>query len=200
MIYIFGDSHARFNFINLKTEHIILEVSSITMHRVGRDREILHFEKSYNNKEDFFIFCYGEIDCRVHVKKQIELGREKQEIIQTLVEAYIYSIKSIVTEYKKIIICAVPPTTRESDYHIIHNNFPFYGTENERVEFTQLMNLSLQKEAEKNGFCFLDYYEYYARDDGTLKYELSDQCVHIKENQYIHEKLYTLVCKSKEEI
>jgi len=74
----------------------------------------------------------------------------------------------------------------------MHNNFPFYGTNEERVENTLRIN-SYLKEATKNTFLLLEYHDYYARLDGTLKYELSDHCVHIKENTYIHEQLFKLL-------
>jgi hypothetical protein len=162
------------------------------MYRVGRDKEIIHFNKQYLGKENVFVFCFGEIDCRAHITKQVQLGREKEEIIKSLVDSYLNTIRLLITEYDKIIICEVPPATRESDYHILHDNFPFYDTDEERVENTLRMN-SYLKEATKNTFVLLEYHNYYARADGTLKYELSDQCVHIKENRYIHEQLFNLI-------
>ena len=192
MIYVFGDSHAKFNFINCPFPIKILEENSITMYRVGRDKEIIHFNKQYLGKDNIFVFCFGEIDCRAHITKQVQLGREKEEIIKSLVDSYLNTLRLLITEYDKIIICEVPPATRESDYHILHNNFPFYDTDKERVENTLRMN-SYLKEATKNTFVLLEYHEYYARADGTLKYELSDQCVHIKENTYIHEQLFNII-------
>ena len=192
MIYVFGDSHAKFNFINCPFPIKILEENSITMYRVGRDKEIIHFNKQYLGKDNIFVFCFGEIDCRAHITKQVQLGREKEEIIKSLVDSYLNAIQVLITEYHKIIICEVPPATKESDYHKLHNNFPFYDTDEERVENTLRMNYYL-KEATKNKFLLLEYHDYYARADGTLNYELSDQCVHIKENRYIHEQLFNLI-------
>ncbi|MFM9437537.1 hypothetical protein ACFDR9_004627 [Janthinobacterium sp. CG_23.3] len=36
MIYVFGDSHANFNFANLAIENVNYYRNSLTMHRVGR--------------------------------------------------------------------------------------------------------------------------------------------------------------------
>ena len=105
MIYVFGDSHAKFNFIDCPFPIKILEENSITMYRVGRDKEIIHFNKQYLGKENVFVFCFGEIDCRAHITKQVELGREKEEIIKSLVDSYLNTIRLLITEYDKIIIC-----------------------------------------------------------------------------------------------
>ena len=38
MIYIFGDSHVTSNFRNMKYQCVNLEINSLTMNRVGRDK------------------------------------------------------------------------------------------------------------------------------------------------------------------
>lgn len=45
MIYLFGDSHASYSFKNLPLDHIDKHHASITMFRVGRDNEIINFNK-----------------------------------------------------------------------------------------------------------------------------------------------------------
>ena len=55
------------------------------------------------------------------------------------------------------------------------------------------MNNLLKEYSEKNNFYFLDIYDNYSEDNGTLKYELSDKCVHIEKNEYIHYKLLELL-------
>ena len=55
MIYIYGDSHAEFNFKRLKLPHINFRQANITMFRVGRDNEIINFNSAVHNKES--IIC-----------------------------------------------------------------------------------------------------------------------------------------------
>lgn len=46
MIFLFGDSHANFNFKGLKYPNRNLHTNSVTMHRVGRDgKSLLIFRK-----------------------------------------------------------------------------------------------------------------------------------------------------------
>ena len=63
------------------------------------------------------------------------------------------------------------------------------GTDEERVLYTQLMNRSLKEKCIEEGFTFFNYYDDYARLDGTLKFELSDGICHIKDNSMLLEKL-----------
>jgi len=75
----------------------------------------------------------------------------------------------------------------------ITHEFPFIGDDNERVKYTRLMNILLKQQCEINNFVFLDVYDYYSEEDGTLNYELSDKCVHIDKNEYICYKLIEIL-------
>jgi hypothetical protein len=197
MIYIFGDSHANFNFKNLNINNINLYQNSITMYRIGRDKQIINFDNNYNNKDNIFILCYGEVDCRNHIGKQILLGRELTEICENLVFEYIDTIKKTIHTFNKIILCSIIPPMKKELYEIIHgpitHEFPFIGDDNQRVTYTKLVNGLLKKYCEVNNFIFLDIYDHYCEVDGTLKYELSDKCVHIEENDHIHKKILELI-------
>ena len=43
MIYLYGDSHSNFSFINLNLPHTNNYSTSITMFRIGRDNKIINF-------------------------------------------------------------------------------------------------------------------------------------------------------------
>jgi hypothetical protein len=191
MIYIFGDSHASTNFkyLNLNYEHKICFEGGVTMHRISRDRQIINFDNTFNNENNIFVLCYGEVDCRCHIGKQILLGRNLEDICNSLVNGYIDVIKTNITKYHKIIICSIIPPMKKELYEKNHHDFPFIGTDNERVIYTKLMNKLLKDQCDTNQFIFLDIYDYYSNEDGTLNYELSDKCVHIEDNAYIHYKL-----------
>lgn len=197
MIYIYGDSHAEFNFKNFALKHINLREYSVTMHRVGRDKQIIGFNNSHNGKDNIFIFCYGEVDCRCHIGKQIVLGRNEDDIINELVIEYINAIKSNIKEFKKILICSITPTQNKEKFENIHgpikHQFPFVGTNSERAKYTYKMNQLLKNECTINGFVFFDVYDYYTDDNGLLKWELSDEICHIKDNSYILQKLNDII-------
>jgi len=199
MIHIFGDSHGDYNFRNIKRECINHYQMSITMHKVGRQGlNYINFNNYNINNGDIIIYQFGEIDCRCHIGKQLKLNRHLDEIVNELISNYINSIKyNIGDRNLKIIVCCIPPTMNQEKYESKHgkitHEFPFVGTDKERVFFTNYLNKELEKQCEINGFYFFNYYTDYEDIDGTLKYELTDRCVHIQHNDKILERLYKLI-------
>ena len=200
MIFIFGDSHADFNFRNLDIPHHNLREYSRTMHRIGRDNIIINFNEKFNNKENIFIILYGEVDIRCHVKRQIDLGFDEFEVIDKLVENYFNTIKNNIKEYKKIIICSVTPPVNAKDHEkmfgIITHEFPILGTDEQRVLWTKYINTKLEEYCNKNNFSFLDVYEHYSTKEGLLNWELSDYNAHIQKNDFILTELKKLLIKT----
>lgn len=202
MIYIYGDSHANYSFKNLALPHHNFYENSITMFRIGRDNNIINFKKEdiakdISDTNNIIIISYGEIDCRCHIHRQINLQRDENDIIHELVNNYINAIHNHTIELgAKIIIVGVIPPTTQSDYEnlngqILHD-FPFIGSNEDRVRYTQQTNKLLEDLSNKNKFIYFNPYHYYTRDDGTLKYELSDNIVHIGDNTYFLDKFIEL--------
>jgi hypothetical protein len=204
-LFIFGDSHAEFNFNGLCTGDInVLNIVnlreySITMHRVGRDKILPHFSKNYNNDNNIFIIVYGEVDARCHIKRQLDLGRNLNDIIDELVDDYFITIKSNVCVYKQIIICSVnPPVDKikfEEHNGVITHDFPILGTNEERVLYTKMINNKIKENCCKYGFDYLNTYDPYADESGILKFELSDKNCHIKQNSMVIEALKNIIKK-----
>ena len=195
MIYIYGDSHAKFSFKDLHLEHINMHCSSITMFRIGRDNIIINFDKNMVlNENDVIVITYGEVDCRCHIQKQIQYGNDENDIINELVNNYFLTIRNNILTKCKIIIVGVIPTTKKNDYESLHgpilHEFPFVGKDEDRVRCTDKVNKKLEELALINNYIYFNPYNYYTRDDGTLKYELSDNCVHLGNNLYFLEKFY----------
>ena len=158
------------------------------MHRIGRDG----IDCPELKKRDAAIFAFGEIDVRCHIGKQRDLhNRSLEEIIETLVKSYIASIKSVRDRHDQvvyIIFNIVPPTN-----DCYNPSFPFYGTIEDRVHITQLLNSRLKKACNEFGFLFLDVNSFYATPFGTLNRELSDKCVHILDNKKVKDELVFLL-------
>uniref|UniRef100_A0A6C0HZ03 SGNH hydrolase-type esterase domain-containing protein n=1 Tax=viral metagenome TaxID=1070528 RepID=A0A6C0HZ03_9ZZZZ len=199
MIRIFGDSHAEFSFKNLKLPNNNYFCYSITMFRIGRDNVIINFNKNIIKKNDIIVLSYGEVDCRCHINKQINLGINEDDIINQLVNKYITTIKNNTINLDvKIIIVGVIPPTKKSNYEIengkMPNNFPFpfLGSDQDRVRYTNKVNKLLEELSVNNNYIYFNPYSYYTTDDGTLKYEFSDKNVHLKENSYFLEKFTEL--------
>lgn len=189
---IYGDSHAMVSFRGLTLDHRNLFQFSKTMHRVGRDSEIIHFHPSHNNPKRIFCLAYGEVDVRGHVGKQVQLGRDYESVCKELVDAYFKTIQTLIKEYKAIIIVAISPPTAAED-HIsckIHTEaaggpIPFVGTDADRVKYTVHMNHLLEESCKVYGFVYFNPYAPYIRDDGCLQYDLSDTCIHVGKNAHI---------------
>lgn len=198
MIHIFGDSHANFNFRNLKYTNYNYYANSTTLHRVGRDKlDLINF-KNYNiNNNDLVVYQFGEVDCRCHIGKQLLLNRDLTDIINELVDNYIESIKTNIHDYNniQIIICCIPPPMDrdyyENKYGPITHEFPFVGTNEERIQYTKLMNKRIEESCTANNFIFFNYHYLYS-NNGLLKLELSDDICHIKDNTVLLEEFYKI--------
>ena len=194
-LYIYGDSHALYGFKNCKIPHNNLFEYSKTMYRIGRDNNIINFNISHNNYNNTFCFVYGEVDVRCHIGKQVLLNRDENAICNELVETYFKTIYNNIKEYKNIIIVGISPPTDYKDHAHNTHILPFIGTNNERVRYTHIMNTLLEKYCNKYNYIYFNPYKYYTRDDGCLKYELLDQCIHIGNNEYFLEEFYKLYNK-----
>ncbi len=202
-IHIFGDSHGNFNFKNIKYNNVKNHYqNSITMHRVGRDgQNFINFNLQNIINNDIVIYQFGEIDCRCHIGKQLLLSRELDIIINELIDNYILSIKNNIDKLTNIhiIVCCIPPPMNQQYYESIHgpitHNFPFVGTNDERIKYTKLVNEKLEIYCNQNNFYFLNYYDHYENSDKLLKIDLSDNCCHIQQNQHVLEELYKIIDK-----
>jgi hypothetical protein len=195
MIFLFGDSHANFNFKGLKYPNRNLHTNSVTMHRVGRDgKKFIDFSKKGIKNGDIVIYQFGEVDCRAHVGKQLVLGRDLETIIRELADPYISSIVENAKAYSnlKLIVCSVPPPVPHTEESLLEdhkktNPFPVVHSNEERVLYTKTLNTRLKEKCLENNIQFFDYYSHYCTDEGLLNMELSDGIVHIAKNEKILE-------------
>ncbi len=213
--HAFGDSHAAFGFTNCLSwkeftslppsklnSTVIDEVSFYefqnrkipfevhwlgphTMHRIGRDGiDILAYGVKPN---DVAIFLFGEIDCRIHIGRQVYLkNRSLNEVIGTLVENYVVAIANNQLLCNiRCAICAVPPASLVS-FNLLGEDYGQYNSTlpsvplSERVEYTKLINQELKSVCEHYGILFINPFESFANADGTLCQDFSDQGNHIR--------------------
>ena len=197
-LFIYGDSHAHFNFRNIP--HHDFHRASITMHRIGRDNTIINFDPSMHDSNSIIVLDYGEVDCRNHIKKQTEKGREEETVIEDLVRNYLQTIRNNVSQHRHIVIVAVVPPTEILQYESVNgpitHEYPFVGTDSERVRYTERMNALLEQKCSEYGYVFFDPFEHYKNENGCLKRELSDSNVHVGDTtlliQQFEELLATL--------
>jgi hypothetical protein len=199
MIYIYGDSHAHFCFKRLGLEYKDYNQPNITMHRIGRDNIIINYNKEEVQEKDIVVLVYGEVDCRCHIQRQIDSGRIEDDVIAELVDNYLLTIQDNVNKNIRVVIVGVIPQTLQHDYECrhgpIYHEFPFIGTDADRVRYTNKLNKLLEDKCSEigTGYYYFNPYDYYTREeDGTLKYELSDNIVHLGDNTYFLEKFSEL--------
>ena len=198
MIYLYGDSHIKAGFQNMKLKHIDLHYPSITMFRIGRDNIIINFDKNMVlNENDVIVLSYGEVDCRCHIQNQINNGKHEDNIINELIDKYFLTIKNNILTKCKIIIVGVIPTTKKNDYESLNgpilHEFPFVGKDEDRVRYTDKVNKKLEELALIHNYIYFNPYNYYTRQDGTLKYELSDTSVHLGNNLWFLKQFIELI-------
>ena len=185
VVVIYGNSHAMALFARCTIPHLNFWQFSITMHRIGRDNAIVNFNPKCMNKTTVFCLVYGEVDVRCHIGKQVALGRNLEEVCQTLVDGYFRTIKNRITEYRAIIVVGVNPPIDPADHVHVHTpgqEVPFVGTNEERVAYTAALNETLARACEKHGYIYFAPYDYCRRKDGCMDASFSDSCIHIGKN------------------
>jgi hypothetical protein len=144
--------------------------------------------------------AYGEVDVRGHVGKQVHYGRHHENVCKELVDAYFLTIQNNITEFKAIIIMAISPPTAAKDHEpckihteAIGGPIPFVGTDSDRVIYRTYINKLLEEGCSKHGFIFFNPYEPYTQENGTLRHELSDKCIHVGQNTHILNEFQKLI-------
>lgn len=189
MLYIFGDSHALFSFKGLAIPHQNRQQHSITMHRIGRDNHIINYTSDIDLPNNTIVICYGEVDCRCHIGKQVLLSRKEDDVIEELVSLYFKTISQI-SKAKIIIVGIIPPVSQEEHDKIhgpITHEFPFVGLDEDRIRYTQKVNEKLKDYSLKNDYIYFNPYAYYSKND-MLNTDFSDKTIHLIHNSYFLEE------------
>ena len=196
MLYIFGDSHACVSFQNLQIPHKNMYQNSVTMFRIGRDNTIINYNLDIDIASNTILLCYGEVDCRCHIGKQVNLGRNEDTVIIELVSDYFKTIKNNIKNAKVIITSVIPPTS-QIDFEIINgpitHEFPFVNSDEDRVRYTAKVNKRIEEFCLLNNYIYFDGYSFCRRDTGTLSYEFSDKCVHLKDNSHFIQNFHNIL-------
>ena len=157
MIHCIGDSHASI-FSGSDTmqpewpnrSHDLLpffrsyRIGPATAYNIETKRNIIDeiINSSVNLDKDYVAFCFGEVDCRAHLKKQIDLQkRETKDIVLECVSRYFKTILHYSNlGVKSIAWGPVASHGKENPY----TTGPSFGTDEERNKITQLFNEMLK--------------------------------------------------------
>jgi hypothetical protein len=178
-IYSLGNSHSAFNFNNIP-EVKPIGIGPVTMYRVGRDK--LDF-KEHLVSGCMAIFCFGEIDVRMHLAKHTT-NENENEVIEKLVKDYVETI--LLQRDNKVIpvIMGVTPACRATPLT------PSVGADDQRARYCKKLTTYLRYYCLKYKIDLLDIYDYYADEDGHLIFDLSDKANHIWDNRFVKKVFY----------
>lgn len=218
-IYIFGDSHAQFNFTNqrifqedcpfispttkLKVNFKIRSFPGKSMYHLGL--EGLNFLNIANygvQANDIVLFNFGDMDCRMHILKQCDRQNKSiDDIITPLVNKY-FELILLNQQQIKGAICAVMSIIPPCDPCSINpvNHPAYYGTLEKRLQVTCAMNSKLAKVCDNLGLLFIDTYHIYSDADGKLPAALSDGNMHINHKFNANLKDYVVQVLAKNNI
>lgn len=205
--HTYGDSHASehggWKSININGLTIVVNwLGPKLMYSFGRDKNII-VNNNRINVGDYICFCFGEIDCRVHINKY---EPNWMGTIDNLVTEYFIAISKNVSglNVKTCVYNVVPQLERslpenrwitkwdEENCHL-PDILPAQGTDEDRVRYSLYMNEKIKENCIKYGYIFFDIYDKYINEKGFLNPEYSDTNCHIKDPIFIKENLIKLI-------
>lgn len=198
--HTFGESHADWGWNRIPGIKCHSTPSKLA-YSVGRDGiNVLNISRPEFevNQGDSVMFIFGEIDCSCHVHKYIREDFTYKQVIETIVEMYVNTIKinAVLIPNLKIHICSITPAVEkgkvlfeQSDSGrtwLIHR---FLGTDEERKTYVKHFNDCLREKCVENNYTFIDIHDKYCDGNGFLNRSLSCPSVHISDPVYIIEYL-----------
>lgn len=199
-IYVFGDSHAWNGWLQWPvwqihpSRVIIYHMGPVLAHTVGaKGIERMNLKDHSTIKSgDIAVFSFGEIDCRAHVSRHIQLPeRPHQVIIDEIVSKYFECIKLNADHYDpenplQIWVYSVPPPAY-NELICEKDKFPVSASDEERKQYALYFNSKIREYCKRYSYGFFDVYDAYADENGMLNRELSDGTVHIRDSRFIIE-------------
>lgn len=160
-----------------------------------RAREKIEYliEHSFIRARHKIVLSFGEIDCRVHVKRQSEIQELPVDVI----------LKDIIQDYCKLIdyfinlgmnVVIYGPPGQQPDTITIDPQYPRYGTEIERNKIVEKFNKQLKKIADEKGINFFSLY-YETTDKYRTNISLYRDGVHLSNTMHniLLDKLHEII-------
>lgn len=195
IIHVIGDSHTSiFSGKNniVDTYHIsklIPHNEQFSMYRIGactangilqQRQTISEILNLYVNKDkDTVMFCFGEIDCRVHLSKLIFVQGKPFEVIGPVVNEYFNTIMYYKQLGYDIVIWGVSPSHNSE---ILHDKS--FGTNLERNFISRVFNNYLESLCEENNIPFVCLFDELLLPDGQTDMRYFDGWVHLNLKAY----------------
>jgi hypothetical protein len=181
MIYVVGDSHAAYTFAGVPGV-VAHHLGPVTLRRAGGAADPLlpaAVAALGLTAADTIIWCFGEIDCRCHVKPLAEhLERGLVALLEGWVDAYLTQVQGLPVNGARAGVLAVLPPV-EGERAAGNAQFPAAGTDAERAGYVGDLNRLLATGCAARGLLFVDVHAAYADARGLLPLALSDGHVHV---------------------
>jgi hypothetical protein len=198
MIHCIGDSHsAVFSGVELMTPEWpgrsddrlpwfrTYRLGPVTAYQLERKLSIIQnvINRVGITTDDTILFCCGEVDCRAHLIKQMELqNKTVKEIVRECVDRYIEAVLQVKNWGMKVAvwgpIASWHPTKK-------YTGGPSFGTCLERNEVTKEFNDYAKEMCEKNSIPFYSIFYKMIDSEGYTNPDLLDNWdgAHIHANQ-----------------
>lgn len=194
-VFAYGDSHV--GIFRRVPECLVIRDDSYTMYRIGRDQiNALNISNLPIRNGDAVMFCFGQVDVGWHISKQLNIGRNLNETIETIVVNYLDAIDVITAAYPNLIkiVYSVPPASEFVDNPAI----PYTASLKDRILFTKKLNSFLEALCPNHNIEFLNAYDSFADREDVLRKEVRDiSGYHIdwSWSPIVREKLLTILSK-----
>lgn len=178
--FVFGDSHAHFCFSGVARARVGW-MGPVTMHRVGRDGSFVFQQASESlGSERNVVFCFGEIDCRAHIRKIADrTGMPVEAVIHDVTERFGATLKSFrALDGRTVFVCGVVPPNGH-----MPAVYPFNSL-TDQIALVRHFNAALTDMCRANAFRFVDLYTPFSNADGLLPREWSDENIHLNSSLY----------------
>lgn len=173
--YVIGDSHST-NFLH--EAFIIKHIGPATAYRLKFINSLTQSNKKifnildsiYRNKQINVLFIFGEIDARIHVYNfSMEKKVSLHKAIDNTLKSYVTFLNSIKKKYPliNIYVFNILPTGEQKNIYKAR----YYANRIIRSKITEEINMKLEELSRKNGFKFLNIYNYLIKKNGKRKKE-----------------------------
>ncbi len=133
--------------------------------------------------EDHLLFCFGEVDIRAHLKKQMDLqGRSIKDVVTECVDRYVHVLLHYKNRGIKVIAWGPIATFHEDKPY---TSGPSFGTSHERNQITKEFNDYLKQRCDENGIYFVSIFNKMVDENLATKHVYLDdwEACHIHLNQ-----------------
>lgn len=188
-IFAVGDSHSRRCFEDhpyIADSRVLVGYNKLdgkTAFNLERHKKkLMRIIEPLREKE--LIFCFGEVDVRLHIKyKHLQLGSPVEVLIQATAEKYVSYVSQLRSQGFRVHVFNVVPTGDflgpEADKWKQGLRYPFTASADERKYYTEQLNKAYHLYCKQLEVPFIDIYADLVDENGVRKQELVFDFAHL---------------------